>query len=274
MTAWSATRALGVDVLQGYARIVDPWTVEVALNGGGTKRLTTRSIVIAAGARPIVPKLPGLDQAGYVTSDTLWDEFSKLEAIPSHLVVLGGGPIGCELTQAFARLGAKVTQVQNGPRLLPREDDEVSREVENSAAERWCRYQDIPRGGEMRTRGGPEVHRAGPGCGRRDPGRVRSAHSGRGPIGPAHGLWPGGPRHRDLPHRGDQRISRNPLSQYLRGGRRRGPLSVHPHRRAPGVVRLGQCALRPPAAIQSRLPHHPLDHLRRSRGRARGAFRE
>lgn len=125
-------QGLGVDVLQGHARIVDPWTVEVALSGGGTKRLTTRSIVIAAGARPIVPKLPGLDQVGYVTSDTLWDEFSKLEAIPARLVVLGGGPIGCELTQAFARLGAKVTQVQSGPRLLPREDDEVSREVESA----------------------------------------------------------------------------------------------------------------------------------------------
>ncbi|MBK5257072.1 MAG: FAD-dependent oxidoreductase [Vicinamibacteria bacterium] len=123
-------QGLGVDVLQGYARIVDPWTVDVALNGGGTKRLTTRSIVIAAGARPIVPALPGLDEVGYVTSDTLWDEFAKLDAIPVRLVVLGGGPIGCELTQAFARLGAKVTQVQKGPRLLPREDDEVSREVE------------------------------------------------------------------------------------------------------------------------------------------------
>jgi pyruvate/2-oxoglutarate dehydrogenase complex dihydrolipoamide dehydrogenase (E3) component/uncharacterized membrane protein YdjX (TVP38/TMEM64 family) len=125
-------QGLGVDVVQGYARIVDPWTVDVALNGGGTKRLTTRSIVIAAGARPIVPKLSGLDDVGYVTSDTLWDEFAKLDAIPARLVVLGGGPIGCELTQAFARLGAKVTQVENGPRLLTREDDEVSREVETA----------------------------------------------------------------------------------------------------------------------------------------------
>ena len=123
-------QGLGVEVLQGYARILDPWTVEVNLNGGGAKRLTTRAIVIAAGARPIVPKLPGLEEVGYVTSDTLWNEFAKLEVIPARLVVLGGGPIGCELTQAFARLGAKVTQVQNGPRLLPREDDEVSHEVE------------------------------------------------------------------------------------------------------------------------------------------------
>ena len=79
--------------------------MEITLNGGGTQRLTTRSIVIAAGARPFVPPLPGLDEVGYVTSDTLWDEFAKLDDIPKRLVVLGGGPIGCELAQSFARLG-------------------------------------------------------------------------------------------------------------------------------------------------------------------------
>ena len=99
---------LGVEVLQGYAKLVNPWTVEVALNGGGTQRLTARSIVIAAGARPFVPPLPGLDDVGYVTSDTMWDAFAKLEEVPKRLVVLGGGPIGCELAQAFARLGAQV----------------------------------------------------------------------------------------------------------------------------------------------------------------------
>jgi len=118
--------ALGVDVLQGHARIVNPWTVEVALNSGGTQRLTTRSIVIAAGAQPVVPALPGLAEAGYVTSDTLWDTFAQLDAVPRRLLVLGGGPIGCELAQAFARLGSQVTQVEMGPRLLPREDEEVS----------------------------------------------------------------------------------------------------------------------------------------------------
>ncbi len=117
---------LGVEVLQGHARIVNPWTVEIALNGGGTQTLTTRSIVIAAGARPFVPPLPGLDDVGYVTSDTLWDAFAQLDAVPRRLVVLGGGPIGCELAQAFARLGAEVTQVEMAPRLLGREDEEVS----------------------------------------------------------------------------------------------------------------------------------------------------
>jgi pyruvate/2-oxoglutarate dehydrogenase complex dihydrolipoamide dehydrogenase (E3) component/uncharacterized membrane protein YdjX (TVP38/TMEM64 family) len=117
---------LGVEVLQGHARIVNPWTVEIALNGGGAQTLTTRSIVIAAGARPFVPPLPGLQDVGYVTSDTLWDAFARLETVPRRLVVLGGGPVGCELAQAFARLGAQVTQVEMAPRLIGREDEEVS----------------------------------------------------------------------------------------------------------------------------------------------------
>ena len=117
---------LGVEVLQGYGKLVNPWTVEVALNDGTRQRLTARSIVIAAGARPIVPPLPGLEEVGYVTSDTLWDEFAKLDEVPKRLVVLGGGPIGCELAQSFARLGAQVTQVEMGDRIMVREDEEVS----------------------------------------------------------------------------------------------------------------------------------------------------
>ncbi len=125
---------LGVEVLQGYAKLVNPWTVEIALNSGGTGpdgtpkvvRLTARSIVIAAGARPFVPPLPGLDAVGYVTSDTLWDAFAKLDEVPKRLVVLGGGPIGCELAQSFARLGSQVTQVEMAPRVMIREDEEVS----------------------------------------------------------------------------------------------------------------------------------------------------
>jgi pyruvate/2-oxoglutarate dehydrogenase complex dihydrolipoamide dehydrogenase (E3) component/uncharacterized membrane protein YdjX (TVP38/TMEM64 family) len=117
---------LGVDVLQGYAKIVNPWTVEVALNNGGTRTLTTRNIVIAAGARPFVPPLPGLDAVGYVTSDTLWDVFAGLDEVPKRLVILGGGPIGCELAQAFARLGSEVSQIEMAPRIMLREDEEVS----------------------------------------------------------------------------------------------------------------------------------------------------
>lgn len=117
---------LGVEVLQGYAKLVNPWTVEIALNDGSKQTLTARSIVIAAGARPFVPPLLGLNDVGYVTSDTLWDEFAKLDEVPRRLVVLGGGPIGSELAQSFARLGSQVTQVEMGPRIMIREDEEVS----------------------------------------------------------------------------------------------------------------------------------------------------
>ena len=117
---------LGVEVLQGYARITDPWTVEIKLNDGTTQTLTTRSIVIATGARPFVPPLPGLEEVGYVTSDTLWSTFAELDEAPKRLVVLGGGPIGCELAQSFARLGSGVTQIEMAPRIMIREDLEVS----------------------------------------------------------------------------------------------------------------------------------------------------
>ncbi|UCG96849.1 MAG: FAD-dependent oxidoreductase [Burkholderiales bacterium] len=112
---------LGVDCVTGAATITSPWTVDVA-TAAGSRTLTTKNIVIAAGARPFVPPIPGLAEVGYLTSDTVWN----LRTLPRRLVVLGGGPIGSELTQAFARLGAQVTQVEMLPRLLVREDPEVS----------------------------------------------------------------------------------------------------------------------------------------------------
>jgi len=117
---------LGVEVLRGYGRVINPWTVEIKTAQGDIQRLTTRSIVIAAGARPFVPDLPGLTEVGYVTSDTLWEKFSRHDSPPRRLVVLGGGPIGCELAQAFSRLGSLVTQIEMSERLLSREDPEVS----------------------------------------------------------------------------------------------------------------------------------------------------
>ena len=108
---------LGVECLRGEARITSPWTVEV-----GGRVLTTRSIVIAAGARPLVPNIPGIENVNVLTSDTLW----SLRALPPRLAVLGGGPIGAELAQAFARFGSRVTQVEMLPRLLAREDPEIS----------------------------------------------------------------------------------------------------------------------------------------------------
>jgi dihydrolipoamide dehydrogenase len=113
--------SLGVECLRGEARITSPWTVEVKTQTG-TRSLSTRAIVIAAGARPFVPPIPGLAEVGCLTSDTVWN----LRTLPARLVVLGGGPIGCELAQCFARFGSRVTQVEMLPRILVREDPEVS----------------------------------------------------------------------------------------------------------------------------------------------------
>ncbi len=113
---------LGVEVLQGRARLTSPWTVEVTLADGRQQTLTTKNIVIAAGASPFVPPIPGLKEAGFLTSDTVWG----LTELPKRLVVLGGGPIGSELAQSFARLGSAVTQVEMVPRIMGREDPEVS----------------------------------------------------------------------------------------------------------------------------------------------------
>ena len=114
--------ALGVEVLQGQARITSPWTVVIRLPDGSEQTLSTRHIVIATGASPTVPPIPGLQEAAFLTSDTLWG----LKDLPPRLLVLGGGPVGCELAQSFARLGSAVTQLEMAPRLLLREDPEVS----------------------------------------------------------------------------------------------------------------------------------------------------
>jgi pyruvate/2-oxoglutarate dehydrogenase complex dihydrolipoamide dehydrogenase (E3) component/uncharacterized membrane protein YdjX (TVP38/TMEM64 family) len=117
---------LGVECLRGEAKITSPWTVEV-----DGRVLTTRSIVIAAGARPLVPPIPGIEEVEVLTSDTVWG----LRELPQRLVVLGGGPIGAELAQAFARFGSKVTQVEMLPRLLAREDPEISEMIRRRFAE-------------------------------------------------------------------------------------------------------------------------------------------
>ncbi|TAK71457.1 MAG: pyridine nucleotide-disulfide oxidoreductase [Betaproteobacteria bacterium] len=115
---------LGVECIAGEAKIATPWSVEVT-SARGTQTLTARAIVIAAGARPFVPPIAGIEQVGYYTSDDVWN----LRALPRRLVVLGGGPIGSELTQCFARFGSQVTQVEMLPRILMREDAEVSDRV-------------------------------------------------------------------------------------------------------------------------------------------------
>lgn len=122
--------SLGVEVKEAYARIVSPWEVEID-SPQGLERLTTKNIVIAAGASPFIPPIPGIENVNALTSDTLWGVTEQ----PKSLVVMGGGPIGCELAQSFARLGSQVTLIERGSRLLPREDEEVSELVINSLRE-------------------------------------------------------------------------------------------------------------------------------------------
>src|SRR3989344_4268631 len=114
---------LGVECVTGEAKIISPYEVQV--NG---QILTTKNIVIATGARPLVPKIPGLELVNPLTSDTIWN----LRERPSKLVVLGGGPIGCELAQSFARLGSHVTLVEMSNRIMIREDEDVSDVVTTS----------------------------------------------------------------------------------------------------------------------------------------------
>ena len=113
-------RGLGVEVIEGEAKITSPYSVEV--NG---IELRARNIIVATGARPLVPPIPGLRNLDYLTSDNLW----QLRELPSRLLVLGGGPIGCELSQAFARFGSQVSLVEMTPRLMIREDEEISERV-------------------------------------------------------------------------------------------------------------------------------------------------
>lgn len=108
---------LGVDCISGEAKILSPF--EVSVNG---KTLTTKNIVVATGARPMVPNIPGLSDIKFLTSDTVW----SLREKPKRMVVLGGGAIGSELSQAFARLGVQVTMVEMAPRILSKEDNDVS----------------------------------------------------------------------------------------------------------------------------------------------------
>ncbi len=116
---------LGVECLKGTARITSPWTVEVELEGGGKHTLSTKNIVIATGGRPSIPPIPGLAEIKPLHSDNLWE----LRVLPKRLVVLGGGPIGCELAQAFARMGSQVTQVEMAPRIMGKEDPEFSERI-------------------------------------------------------------------------------------------------------------------------------------------------
>ncbi|CAK6696761.1 FAD-dependent oxidoreductase [Synechococcus sp. CBW1107] len=125
---------LGVEVLRGHGRLIDPWTVAITTRDGQEQRLTAPAIVLATGASPVLPDLPGADAVGLLTSETVWQALRDCPLASPRIVVMGGGPIGCELSQALARLGARVTLLQRGPQLLSREDPDAA-EVVHQALE-------------------------------------------------------------------------------------------------------------------------------------------
>lgn len=116
---------LGVSCVIGQGKIISPWEVEIQHSDGRIEVRSAANIIIATGGQPRIPPIPGLDQVSYYTSNTLW----QIKTLPKRLVVLGAGPIGCELGQAFARLGSQVSMVDKGAFLMPREDDDVSQLV-------------------------------------------------------------------------------------------------------------------------------------------------
>jgi pyruvate/2-oxoglutarate dehydrogenase complex dihydrolipoamide dehydrogenase (E3) component/uncharacterized membrane protein YdjX (TVP38/TMEM64 family) len=122
---------LGVNCITGQAQIISPWEVEIESAQGEKTIRSAANIIIASGGRPRIPDIPGLEQVSYYTSDTLW----QINELPQKLLVLGAGPIGCELGQAFARLGSQVTLVDRGRFMMPREDQDVSQLVATSMAQ-------------------------------------------------------------------------------------------------------------------------------------------
>ncbi len=115
----------GLDLLRGEAQFVGPKQVEVALTGGGSRRLEAGMVVIDTGTRPAVPALPGLDEVPFLNSTSIME----LDRVPDHLLVLGGGYVGLEFSQMFRRLGSRVSLVQRGEQLLAREDPDVAAEI-------------------------------------------------------------------------------------------------------------------------------------------------
>ena len=162
---------LGVEVLRGHGRLIDPWTVAITTRDGQEHRLTAPAIVLATGASPVLPDLPGAEAVGLLTSETVWQALRDCPLASPRIVVMGGGPIGCELSQALARLGARVTLLQRGPQLLSREDPDAAAVVQRALEADGVRVLTSctvlgfePRGAEksvLISSGGPEAPEAG-----------------------------------------------------------------------------------------------------------------
>ena len=117
--------SLGVEVIQGWGEITSPHSVKVRDADGNERTLSARGIILATGGEPFVPPIEGIDAVDVLTSDNIWE----LKELPSKLLVLGGGPIGCELAQCFARFGSQVTVVEMLPQIMIREDEEIAADI-------------------------------------------------------------------------------------------------------------------------------------------------
>jgi pyruvate/2-oxoglutarate dehydrogenase complex dihydrolipoamide dehydrogenase (E3) component len=153
---------LGVDCVKGYARFIDPWTVEI----DGGKRLTAKAFIIATGAAPLIPPLPGVEECDYLTSETLWSAMATRDSAPKRLVILGGGPIGCELAQAFQRLGSQVTIIEMAERLLLKEDADaaalVTAQLQSDGVSVLTKHKALGFAGNSVTVEGPDGERTIP----------------------------------------------------------------------------------------------------------------
>ena len=226
---------LGVDVVKGYAKLLNPWTVSIAREDGTTQTLTAKSIVLATGAAPAVPPLPGLKEIGYLTSDTLWG----LRELPARLVVLGGGPIGCELAQAFARLGSQVVVAEMLPRLMVKEDEEVSA-LARAALEKDGVQVHTGHKALRCEKDGERKSIVLEAAGRESRIEFDALICAVGRTRAARGLRARSARHSDRAHDRDQRIPGDAVPEHLCRRRRGGAVPVHARRGAPGVVRGGQ----------------------------------
>jgi len=231
--------------------------------------LSTRAIVIATGGRPAIPGIPGIEDVGYVTSDTVWE----LRTLPRRLLVLGGGPIGCELAQCFARLGAQVTRCSADHSCCLRKTRRSRRWSCSDCAPRASTCaRSTPRctssATATRERWSASTPAARCASGstscslRSDARRTSRASASR----PSH-------RRQEGRHRRHQRVPRDDLPEHLRRRRCHRAFPVHPHGQPPGLVRRGERAVRTLPQVQGGLLGDPLVHLHRPRGRARRSQR-
>src|SRR5918992_1655645 len=224
--------AQGVEVIRALGRFARPGVVDA-----GGRELRFRAAIIATGSRPALPPIAGLAEAEPLTAETVWD----LRELPPRLAVLGGGPSGCELGQAFARLGSRVEIVEAAPMLLPREDPDAGRLVADVlAGEGVGVHLGTPAARVEPAAGGGGVLVAGER--RIDYDRLLVA-LGRRPAGDGVGPGKGGGEGDGRGFREGGRPPADDRRPHLGGGRRRRPYVLHTPRRPPGTDRDGQRAL-------------------------------